>query len=107
VVAGHGESLNAAVSVFLQATTIGQTMNGYEHYQRAEEQAAKAPSAMDTAAMATLAQVHATLALAAATADATNFKRDLYRGNGEELPAVKRAESKTARDAAAAAAFLD
>ncbi|MDO0913010.1 hypothetical protein QQM39_19790 [Streptomyces sp. DT2A-34] len=82
-------------------------MNGIDHYKRAEELASGAMSAFDPMATATLAQAHATLALAAAQADATAFKRELYRSNGEELPAVTRAESKTARDAAAAAAFLD
>ncbi|MFF0050054.1 hypothetical protein [Streptomyces sp. NPDC005498] len=85
-------------------------MNAYEYFQRAEELAERSQHigySEDSIAAATAAQVYATLALAAATADATAFKRDLYRANGEELPAVKRAESKTARDAAAAAAFLD
>ncbi|KAF4410915.1 hypothetical protein [Streptomyces lycii] len=79
-------------------------MNGYEHYKLAEKYADKAHSAYDSAEMAAIAQVHATLALAAATADANNFKRDLYAGNGEELPAVKRTEAKSSR---AADAFLD
>ncbi|MDO0914187.1 hypothetical protein QQM39_26165 [Streptomyces sp. DT2A-34] len=97
-------------------------MNGIDHYKRAEELMAEATrtrvnslsghefceaSPEEQERLTRLASVHATLALAAATADATAFKRELYRANGEELPAVKRAESKTARDAAAAAAFLD
>lgn len=97
-------------------------MNGYEHYQRAEELIEQA-TAMHTNSWGyevchvttegqetrtRLANVHATLALAAATADATNFKRDLYRGNGEKLPVPKsRTEATSARNAALAAAFLD
>ncbi|MDB5911082.1 MAG: hypothetical protein JWP34_5199 [Massilia sp.] len=80
-------------------------MNGYEHYQRAEELAAKAAngSAYDATEIATLAQVHATLALAAATADATNFRRNLYVGNGEEPPATAARKRNFADKSAAAA----
>ncbi|MFF5649512.1 hypothetical protein ACFY8N_13890 [Streptomyces collinus] len=61
-------------------------MNGIDHYKRAEELASDAMSAFDPAATATLAQVHATLALAAAQADATAFRRALAQANGMELP---------------------
>lgn len=94
-------------------------MNGYEHYQRAEQLLAEATrttynhlSGQDMCLvgeeeanmLSAQANVHATLALAAATADASNFKRDLYAGNGQQLPEVKR---RTDRAAATAAAFLD
>lgn len=82
-------------------------MNGYEHYELAEQYAEKAHNAYDSAEMAAIAQVHATLALAAATADASNFKRDLYAGNGEELPAVTaRKRSFADKNTAAANDFL-
>ncbi|WP_329101138.1 hypothetical protein [Streptomyces sp. NBC_01439] len=82
-------------------------MNGYQHYQRSEEIAAECARYGVNPETVALAQVHATLALAAATADASNFKRDLYAGNGEELPAVKTAKNRADRAAASAAAFLD
>lgn len=99
-------------------------MNGIDHYKRAEELlvTANEPDVIHSvtgqpltykhgadaqARMTATAHVHALLALSAAQADATAFKRELYRANGEELPGAKRTESKTARDAAAAAAFLD
>ncbi|MGW5447698.1 hypothetical protein [Streptomyces asiaticus] len=98
-------------------------MNGYEHYQRAEELIAEATETRPNAAgipictvsseretlLVSRAQVHATLALAAAQADATRFKRDLYEGNGEEPPGTRkaRAEAKSVRLAESAAAFLD
>ncbi|MFF3354935.1 hypothetical protein ACFYWN_20290 [Streptomyces sp. NPDC002917] len=90
-------------------------MNGYEHFQRAEELLAAAtrtrlnnvgleicmvPSE-EKAELSGLAAVHATLALAAATADATSFKRELARANGVEL------ERRTVDPAAFAAAYLD
>ncbi|MFD7942153.1 hypothetical protein [Streptomyces sp. NPDC059744] len=82
-------------------------MNGYEHYQRAEELAASALEKYNPIEFATLAQVHATLALAAATADATNFQRDLYAGNGLESPAkVARKRAAAAKSASVAADFL-
>ncbi|MFJ3922768.1 hypothetical protein [Streptomyces sp. NPDC090022] len=82
-------------------------MNGYQHYQRAEQIAAECAQYGVNPETVALAQVHATLSLAAATADATNFKRDLYAGNGEDLPAAKTAKSRAERAAASAAAFLD
>ncbi|MEV6732068.1 hypothetical protein [Streptomyces sp. NPDC051364] len=82
-------------------------MNGHQHYQRAEEIAAECARYGVNPETVTLAQVHATLALAAATADATNFRRDLYAGNGEELPGTKTAKSRAERAVASAAAFLD
>lgn len=97
-------------------------MNGYEHYERAEQLMAEATrttyskisganmcwvSDEEAARLSAQAQVHATLALAAATADASNFKRDLYAGNGEELPSVTTAKTRADRAAASAAAFLD
>lgn len=96
-------------------------MNGYEHYQRAEDLMAQAtatrpnPAGIEVCYVTTeeqerltrIASVHATLALAAATADASNFKRALYRGNGEELPANKRESNKADRAAARVANFTD
>ncbi|TKA13168.1 hypothetical protein [Actinacidiphila oryziradicis] len=85
-------------------------MNGHEHYQRAEELAEKVSSGRayaDAIETAMLAQVHATLALAAATADATNFRRDLYAGNGDELPATTaRKKNFAAKSADAANDFI-
>jgi hypothetical protein len=82
-------------------------MNGYEHYQRAEELAKRVAAGQvygsETAATATLAQVHATLALAAATADATAFQRSLYEANGLEIP-EKEARKRRAADRNADAA---
>ncbi|MEU8454142.1 hypothetical protein [Streptomyces griseoaurantiacus] len=78
-------------------------MNGYEHYKLAEKYAGMAHSAYDSADMAAIAQVHATLALAAATADANNFKRDLYAGNGEELPEKTARRTSFAEKSSAAA----
>ncbi|GGQ23311.1 hypothetical protein GCM10010266_53200 [Streptomyces griseomycini] len=78
-------------------------MNGYEHYQRAEELAAKAEGSYDPAAVTALANVHATLALASAITDANRFREELYAGNGEEPPARterKRRASAKSRDAA-------
>jgi hypothetical protein len=82
-------------------------VNGIGHFQRAAEIAEHCDKYGADPERVALGQLHATLALTAAQADATAFRRELYRANGEELPAAKRAESKTARDAAAAAAFLD
>lgn len=88
-------------------------MDGYAHYQRAEELIAEASESEMwseyTAMLVNRAQVHATLSLAAAQADATRFKRDLYEGNGEEPPSSRkaRAEEKSQRLAASAAAFID
>ncbi|MFC8235139.1 hypothetical protein [Streptomyces sp. NPDC057284] len=96
-------------------------MNGYEHYQRAEELMAAATKTQPNLAgievcfvgdeqanrLSAQAQVHATLALAAATADATNFQRDLYAGNGLEPPAkVARKRAAAAKSASVAADFL-
>ncbi|MEU1030198.1 hypothetical protein ABZ402_15835 [Streptomyces mirabilis] len=100
-------------------------MNGIEHYRRAEELMEQATATRTNKSgfevcyvtneeqerLTRLANVHALLALSAAQADATEFKRELYRANGEELPAAQsakeRAEAKTARNAALAAAFID
>ncbi|MGR3938222.1 hypothetical protein [Streptomyces sp. BRA346] len=98
-------------------------MNGYEHYKRAEELIAEATRTVINSAgvpicivsdereavLVNRAQVHATLALAAAQADATRFKRDLYEGNGEEPPGSRQArtEEKNQRLAESAAAFVD
>ncbi|MGW2930470.1 hypothetical protein ACWDA7_01035 [Streptomyces sp. NPDC001156] len=75
-------------------------MNGIDHYKRAEELAEQVASGRvsdyDKAAYATLAQTHATLALAAATADATSFKRALAKANGVEIPDRKSAPKKPA-----------
>ncbi|WP_326649107.1 hypothetical protein [Streptomyces sp. NBC_01750] len=97
-------------------------MNGYEHYQRAEVLMAQAThtvrnslNGMDMCLvsdeeanrLSAQAQVHATLALAAATADATNFKRDLYAGNGLESPEREARKRRAAdKSASAAADFL-
>ncbi|MFE9864898.1 hypothetical protein ACFYPZ_19545 [Streptomyces sp. NPDC005506] len=86
-------------------------MNGFEHYLLAEKLAADVAngSGYDLSETAALAQVHATLALAAATADATGFRKNLYAGNGEEFPDTTKAreDAKNARLADAALAFLD
>jgi phage terminase Nu1 subunit (DNA packaging protein) len=88
-------------------------VNAAEHFKRAEDLAAAAHAQTyrsiagdlraeeHVAALAALAQVHATLALTAATADATAFKRELARANGVEP------ERQTVDPAAFAAAYLD
>ncbi|MET7843994.1 hypothetical protein ABZT45_36445 [Streptomyces sp. NPDC005356] len=86
-------------------------MNGYEHYQRAEELSRLITEGRvndyNKDAYATLAQAHATLALAAATADTMNFQRDLYAGNGLESPAkVTRKRAAAAKSTAIADDFL-
>lgn len=88
----------AAETEFFRA----QRASGHEHFRRAEEFAARAEAerySEGRQAFATLAQAHATMALAAATADATNFKRELYRGLGQEPPAAA-ARKRKAADAA-------
>ncbi|MFF0398280.1 hypothetical protein ACFYSJ_21300 [Streptomyces sp. NPDC005248] len=88
-------------------------MNAVEHFKKAEELAAAANGQVHRSVtgelraddgvshLAALAQVHATLALTAATADATSFKRELARANGVEL------EHRTVDPVAFAAAYLD
>ena len=85
-------------------------MNGIDHFQRAEELAARISGGWgggDSSEDLALAQVHATLALAAATADATRFRRALMEASGEELPADKRGDANERRAAALAAALVD
>ncbi|GAA4015976.1 hypothetical protein GCM10022232_68860 [Streptomyces plumbiresistens] len=63
-------------------------MDGIGYFKRAEEWAEQSRAighSEDAIAAATAAQVFATLALAAATADATAFKRALARANGLEV----------------------
>ena len=65
-------------------------MTGPEHYRKAEEMArivARYPESSDAIALATLAQVHATLALAAATAMAAVVEDDLAGFTVEERDA--------------------
>ena len=68
-------------------------MNGIDHYKRAEEIAERIASGhvsdYEKQTLATLAQVYATLALTAAQADATAFRRELARANGVEIPVRK------------------
>ncbi|MEU6321510.1 hypothetical protein [Streptomyces sp. NPDC047009] len=68
-------------------------MNGIDHFKRAEELAERVASGRvseyDQATYAALAQTHATLALAAATADATSFKRALAKANGVDVDQPK------------------
>ncbi|MFE8993287.1 hypothetical protein ACFYMI_36825 [Streptomyces collinus] len=76
-------------------------MNGIDHYKRAEELIAQATrtrinsisghefcdvSPEEQERLTRQANVHATLAMAAATADATAFRRALAQTNGVELP---------------------
>ncbi|MER5894878.1 hypothetical protein [Streptomyces sp. NPDC001876] len=97
-------------------------MNGYQHYQLAEALMTQAthtqrnslngmdvPTVSDEQAhrLSAQAQVHATLALAAATADVTRFQRDLYNGNGEPAPqTVARKRSAAVKSASIADDFL-
>ncbi|MER7809381.1 hypothetical protein [Streptomyces sp900116325] len=96
-------------------------MNGYEHYQRAESLLSAATetrlnragievcyvSPEEQGRLTRLANVHAMLALSAATADATNFQRDLYAGNGLEPPQREaRKRAAAAKGASVAADFL-
>ncbi|WP_328561811.1 hypothetical protein [Streptomyces coelicoflavus] len=74
-------------------------LTGYQHYRQAEELSRKPESAP-------LAQIHATLALAAATADPAQFRRDMSDANGKETPGKARAGEKAERIADAARAFL-
>ncbi|WP_406326247.1 hypothetical protein OG784_18745 [Streptomyces sp. NBC_01617] len=73
-------------------------MDGIDHYKRAEELAERLASGHGSdysrPIFATLAQTHATLALAAATADATAFKRALAKANGVDLNAKPKAAPK-------------
>ncbi|MFJ9913624.1 hypothetical protein [Actinacidiphila glaucinigra] len=73
-------------------------MDGIEHFKRAEELAQRIAegrcSDYDQQTFAALAQTHATLALAAATADATSFKRALAKANGVEIPDGKTAPKR-------------
>ncbi|WP_141666112.1 hypothetical protein [Streptomyces hirsutus] len=81
-------------------------MNGIDYFKRAAELAERAARcsghAEDNIALAAAAQTFATLALAAATADATAFKRQLARANGVEPSAPSSIDP-----AAFAAAYLD
>ncbi|WP_329450564.1 hypothetical protein OG894_09920 [Streptomyces sp. NBC_01724] len=96
-------------------------MNGYEHYQRAEELLTAATKTQRNPAgisvcyvspeeqerLTRLAAIHAQLALSAATADATRFQRDLYEGNGEPAPqAAARKRNAAAKSAAIADDFI-
>jgi hypothetical protein len=81
-------------------------MNGIDHFKRAEEIAERVASgrinAYDQAAYATLAQTHATLALASAMADSTAFQAALYELNGLQPPtreARKRIAAEKNREA--------
>ncbi|WP_328920279.1 hypothetical protein OG911_16645 [Streptomyces sp. NBC_00208] len=73
-------------------------MDGIDHYKRAEEIAQRIAdgrvSDYDKQALATIAQVHATLALTAAQAHATAFRKQLARANGIDLDAKTKAAPK-------------
>jgi phage terminase Nu1 subunit (DNA packaging protein) len=73
-------------------------MDGIDHYKRAEEIAQRIAdgkvSDYDKQTYATLAQVHATLALTAAQANATEFRKRLARANGMDLDAKPKAAPK-------------
>jgi hypothetical protein len=82
-------------------------MNGYEHYQRAEEQLAHCARYGTNPDRLAVAQVHALLAHTAAMADAARFRDELYSGNGEEPPAkVARKRTAATKSAAIADDFL-
>ncbi|WP_328920126.1 hypothetical protein OG911_11725 [Streptomyces sp. NBC_00208] len=80
-------------------------MNGYEHYQRAEEELEHCARYGTNPDRVAIAQVHALLAHTAAMADAARFRDELYSGNGEEPPA-KVARKRNAADKSASAADL-
>lgn len=64
-------------------------MNGMDHFKRAEEiTAGVMPGLQGAADDIALAQVHATLALAAATANATSFKREMMQHFGDDESAT-------------------